>query len=111
MNIDYMIKNAYAINDLNAAAYLENILEAAKEYNISINKLVEYLLSTEKQKYKKNILNCLKRFYPQEKQNKIIQMPTVKLHKITIIKNEKTIGTSLEEIINNNKPSKSKTDK
>lgn len=81
-----MIKNAYAINDLNAATYLENILEAATENNISINKVIEYLLTTEKQKYKKNILNCLKRFYPKE-QNNDVRPSNINLHKITITKN------------------------
>ena len=64
MNIYYMIEKTKELKDYNASSYLENILNYSLENGIEINVIVSYLLNTEINQFKKNILNVLAKYYP-----------------------------------------------
>ena len=95
-----MIEKAKELKDFNASSYLENIQNYSLENKVEINIIVSYLLNTETNQFKKNILNILAKYYPitNLKYYKIEK----NLHKIKIEILDKTIGTSIEKIINNN---------
>jgi hypothetical protein len=96
VNIEKMIENARTYNDLNSMSFLENIKTTSIENSVSINDIVEYLLTTNLSIQQKNILNCLLRFYPP------IKKSNHHIYKINIKNNSEILGTSEEKIINNN---------
>lgn len=114
MNIQDLINNAQKDKNMLALEIFNNILNISKQYNVSINNAVTYLLLKEEEKYTKKILNICRAIYPYDSSFSLnffrntseFSLPsTINISKPTVKPTEKEkIGCNINDVKKKRKP-------